>query len=325
MLTLIVLAQATIVNFVAADATDAIQKAINSGASEIIIPYVGQDWIVRPLTLASNQTIRLEPGVAVVAKKGHFQGNNDCLIRGNRVTNVTIQGYGAVLRMRKADYQDRKKYAPAEWRHGISLRGCRDIKILGVRVESTGGDGIYVGPQLKTWIPCKNILIQDVVCDDNLRQGLSITSVRNLLVDNCVFSNTSGGRPGAGLDIEPNVVWDHVCNIVVRNSQSVGNEGAGWFVNLSRLGKASSYVDIRFENCFVQRCGDAGSLRLKSIDSDSPRGIVEFIDCVFEDPRYAYWKQSPLLIRFENCKWKIGRDVLHIQRWQGQSLMEPKE
>ena len=41
-------------------------------------------------------------------------------------------------------------YTRAEWRHGIWIgdrfgaAGTRDITISGLRVESTGGDGVYV-------------------------------------------------------------------------------------------------------------------------------------------------------------------------------------
>ena len=44
------------------DSTDALQAAIDSGAKTVIVPAMGQDWIVRPLTLASNQELVLEKG-----------------------------------------------------------------------------------------------------------------------------------------------------------------------------------------------------------------------------------------------------------------------
>ena len=49
------------------DATEAIQAAIRSGAKRVIVPNVGKDWIVRPLQLASDQELVLEPGVVITA------------------------------------------------------------------------------------------------------------------------------------------------------------------------------------------------------------------------------------------------------------------
>ena len=42
------------------DATDSLQAAIDSGVSRLIIPNVGQEWVVRPLTLRSNLELILK-------------------------------------------------------------------------------------------------------------------------------------------------------------------------------------------------------------------------------------------------------------------------
>ena len=77
------------------DSTDALQRAINSGAAKIIVPFMGQDWVVRPIYLVSDQEIVFEPGVVVTAKKGEFKGNHDSLFRANHKSNITLSGYGA--------------------------------------------------------------------------------------------------------------------------------------------------------------------------------------------------------------------------------------
>ena len=53
---------------------------------------MGQDWIVRPLRLRSNQKIILEDGVVISAKKGEFRGTNDSLFVARDVENLIIQG-----------------------------------------------------------------------------------------------------------------------------------------------------------------------------------------------------------------------------------------
>ncbi len=43
------------------DSTNALQSAINSGARKIIVPFMGKDWVVRPIYLMSDQEIVFEP------------------------------------------------------------------------------------------------------------------------------------------------------------------------------------------------------------------------------------------------------------------------
>jgi len=112
------------------DSTDALQGAINSGASKVIVPYTGSAWIVRPINLVSNLELIFEPGVVVIAKKGEFKGKRDCLFETFDKNNITLTGYGATLSMRKADYM-RMDYAKSEYRNVLSFHNCNDIKILG--------------------------------------------------------------------------------------------------------------------------------------------------------------------------------------------------
>jgi hypothetical protein len=54
---------------------------------------------------ANDTQIFFEPGVEVVAQRGSFYGQQDCLFLSMDASNVTLTGYGASLRMWKADYQ----------------------------------------------------------------------------------------------------------------------------------------------------------------------------------------------------------------------------
>src|SRR5208282_1342000 len=129
--------------FDAADSTAALQAAIDSHARRVLVPYLGAPWIARPITLRSDQEIDFEPGVLILAKRGEFQGGGDSLLSAVGVSNLTLRGYGATLRMWKKDYQN-LPYKKAEWRMGIAIRGCRNVRVEGLRVESSGGDGFYV-------------------------------------------------------------------------------------------------------------------------------------------------------------------------------------
>ena len=114
------------------DATETLQAAINSGAAKVIIPDMGREWIVRPINLAGTQELVFEKGAVVTAKTDEFKGRGESLLTGSGIANLTISGYGAVLRMHKHDYQDTTRYAPAEWRHTLCLLSCTNVKVSGL-------------------------------------------------------------------------------------------------------------------------------------------------------------------------------------------------
>ena len=62
-------ANATWWGFDAIDAADAVQSAVNSGAKKVIIPNMGQDWIVRPIQFPERLVGVLSGiGVALVVR-----------------------------------------------------------------------------------------------------------------------------------------------------------------------------------------------------------------------------------------------------------------
>ena len=78
----------------------------------------------------------------------------------------------------------------------------------GLTIVESGGDGIGVTG--------KNITIRKCVCDRNHRQGISVFSVENLLIEDCVLSNTSGTAPQSGIDFEPDHPNEILKNVVMR-------------------------------------------------------------------------------------------------------------
>ena len=76
------------------DATEILQKALDSGARKIVIDKQASPWITRPLFARSNCEIVFEGGVEVVAKKGAFLGKGDSLLTLDRVENVKVSASG---------------------------------------------------------------------------------------------------------------------------------------------------------------------------------------------------------------------------------------
>lgn len=291
--------------FNAEDSTEFLQAAIDSGAAQVVVPYVGGPWVVRPIKLRSNLELIFEPGVVVLAKAGEFKGKGDSLFSVSDASNISIRGYGATLRMRKADYQS-EAYEKAEWRMTLDFTGCTNIKVEGVRLESSGGDGIYIGCTDKQPY-CRDVTIRDVICHDHHRQGISVIGAVNLLIENCVMSGTNGTAPEAGIDLEPNGPDERLENCVIRNCIFEDNAGAGMLVYLRPLSRETPPVSVLFENCYVRNGKDAG-IAVGAVKDDGPKGTIEFRNCTVENTQgsgaYVYDKVAEnARVRFVDCKW----------------------
>lgn len=287
------------------DATDALQFAIDSGARIVRVPNIGQPWVVRPIVLRSDLELVFEDGVEILAKKGMFRDKLDSLFTARDVQNLVIRGEGSVvLRMNKRHYQ-MAEYVQSEWRHGISLFGCKNVRVENLTVRETGGDGIYLGVSKKSR-GCRQIVIRNVIADANHRQGLSLISGSDILIENCIFKNTAGTAPEGGLDIEPNKDSQFAERIIVRNCLSENNAGGGFMAYFLKLSaEKCPPIDITFENCRVASNKGAAFV-VGAVGDHNPSGSIRFINCLAEDiqgPGIYIYDKSRVRARviFEKC------------------------
>jgi hypothetical protein len=264
------------------EATQALQAAIRSGAKRVIVPRMPTPWVVDKIELESDQEIFFEPGVEVVAKKGAFRGRGDCLFTAWNKCNIRLIGPGATLRMHRSDY-DAPPYEKAEWRHVLSLRGCTNVLVEGLTLAESGGDGIYLGAG-RNGEPNVDIVIRNVICDRNYRQGISVITARRLLIEKVILRGTAGTPPAAGIDFEPNHPREVLVDCVMRDCIIENNQGFGIHLYLGHLNATSEPVSIRIENC-VTRGGNARSFHLmtRNLPEEAVRGVVELVGCRFED------------------------------------------
>lgn len=266
------------------DSTRFVQAALDSPAPRVVIPNMGKPWVVEPLSVNRDDVeVFFEQGAVVEAKRGAFRGRNDSLLTVWDRKNIVLSGYGAVLRMHKQDYWN-EPYRRAEWRHALDIRGCTNVKILGLTLSNSGGDGIYLSSTAN--LPhVKDVVVRDVVCDGNNRQGMSVISAENLLVENSVFSNTIGTAPMAGIDLEPNRAWQSMVNVVIRNCLFLDNSQLGMHVWLSNLNAESRPVSILWENNYVKG-GEIG-IHVSRTNDEGPSGYVRFRNNIVEDTQFA--------------------------------------
>lgn len=270
--------------FDAADATAILQAAIDSRVPRLVVDRMDAPWTVTPLHGVSNQELVLEPGTEILAKAGAFRPIGASLLTWSSCSNVTVTGYGATMRMRHADYM-KPPYAKSEWRHALVFLCCRNVLVRGLTLASSGGDGIYLGSNNRPPFRNIDVVVRDVLCHDNHRQGISVITAENLLIENTVMRETHGTPPAAGIDFEPNHPCEVLKNCTMRNCLSVNNEGHGFTTWVGQLAASSEPVDLRFENCTA--FGNRVSFGI-AIDSRRGRdvdGHVALRGCRFEKPR----------------------------------------
>jgi len=234
------------------DSTKFIQAALDSGASRVVFDRRSEGpWVANKIKGRSNTEIVFEDGAELVAKRGAFLGVTDALFTFCGVSNVTIRGRGRV-RMWKADYQ-KPPYKWAEWRHALSLLGSRNVTVEDLEIVESGGDGIYIsvndkpGPGFRRY--CENVVVRNVKCLRNHRQGISVIAADGLLVEGCELSDTCGTSPQAGIDFEPNMPGDTIANCVMRNCLLERNKGFGVDTLFTWHDETTAPLDITIENC----------------------------------------------------------------------------
>lgn len=139
--------------------------------------------------------------------------------------------------------------------HGISIRSSKNINVINPIVEKCWGDGILVGGLIKPrndpqgrYYPSENVVIRGGLLNHNRRNGLSIMSVKNILVENLESNNNKGAFPMAGIDIEPNYNKDYMENVILKNIVTRNNRYGIQIVLKKLVGEKSNNVDIQISN-----------------------------------------------------------------------------
>lgn len=190
-------------------------------------------YVTGKLDIPSNTILILDSG-ATIEDSGQL-GPDDPLIT-IEGSNVYIAGTGAHV------LSNRSYYVGGEQRHGVFIYGASNVVIDGLESSNNSGDGFYVGgPQGQ---PSQDITLQDCMASNNRRQGLSITSARNVKVVDCQFQNTNGTAPQFGIDLEPNLPTDSLSNIQLLRPFTRANAGGGIQICLIRLNGSSQKPTI---------------------------------------------------------------------------------
>jgi hypothetical protein len=272
--------------FSASDATGALQAAINDpNADKIIVRNMGRPWLIsQTIFLQSNKEIIFEAGVVVQAKPGTFLDNTRPMFRALSLDNIQLIGLGsgkdmATIKMNKEEYKT------SEFGHILGFNGVKDFVIKGLKLTGAGGDGIHISgaayetakPGLRSY--SENGLIENIISDNNRRQGISIDSAKNLTVRNSKFINTKGTPPSAGIDLEPTWSFESLQNIKIQNVEVRDNDGTGIQLALGNLNNQSEPVSIDIDGAIIDNSNLSGitiaaSSSIGNTNNNSPNAPI---------------------------------------------------
>jgi hypothetical protein len=298
------------------DATAAFQAAIQSNYDTIVIDKQNTDWKVayNHFFDLTERVIIFESGVILRAIPGAFPEPGHCLFRMVRCQDITIIGYQAEFIMNKPEYV---ALNDSEYRHCLHIDNCLNIKVFGLTLRDSGGDGVYVGGadywnEPRTY--SENIWLEDLRCINNYRQGLSICSVENMMVTHCQFSETKGTLPEAGIDIEPFEPYQRIVNLTLDHCVFTKNAYAGLAVALVYMDSTSLPVSIKVQDCFFsQNCRPGHPYGPTEImvgaDNTKPvQGSVVFERCVVDSSQwtvlYTRKTDNAFGLKFKDCVFK---------------------
>ena len=285
------------------DATKCLQSAIDSGAAKVVVDRQASEWLVETIRVPSDVELVFADGVVVRAKPGSMAGKTDCLFRVQNASNVVIRGEGrARLAMNRSDYLDPSRYRHSEYRHLLSLRNVSNVTVRNLALEESGGDGVYL-------LKARNILLEDLVCRGHNRQGTSLIDGGDIVIRNCVFSETKGALPECGMDIEPARSTFSVGRVLVDNCLFCSNNCSGLAINVSHLRENCGAMDVTYRNCRFFDNAQRGIWTIFSGGHGAPvKGRVSFEDCEAWNNRsgplqVANLESDGVEVRFERCRF----------------------
>lgn len=225
--------------------------------------------------------------------KSALPGTNDPMVSVSGATNVAV--FNGTLDGDKANFA-----GTTEWRHNIYIKNSIGVTIRDVRSINAKGDGVYIGDQVAGL--SRDVYLENSVFDQNHRNGMSVTHASGVLAVGCVFSNTSGTNPQAGVDIEPNTA-DIVCeNIRFVGCKFKDNAHFGFLVAV-QTNPTVQQGDIYLDGCSITGNGAAndgggGGIRLVGaatftmvggkIRSNTGHGVLSDTTYVSSNVKFAH-------------------------------------
>lgn len=259
------------------DDTAAIQAALDAahtgaGYGVVLVPdgtfmVNVSDW--NGVEVASDVVIAMSSGAIIQAFPCNLEDYAMILIGGKNVTIIGESG-AQIIGERNGHLG-----TTGEWGMGVYLYEATDFSIEGVLIRECWGDGIYISGY------SRNIVIKNIECNHNRRQGISIVFADNVLIQDSVFQNTMGTAPESGIDIEPNS-GQNVTNVKISHCGFYNNSGDGvefgsWLGTLAHV-----------ENITVE-CNTLHTNNLAAIEGVTSTNALIINNYMYNNPQWGLY------------------------------------
>ncbi|MDM5293762.1 hypothetical protein QUF81_11295 [Peribacillus simplex] len=302
----------------------------------------GTYHIEEDIIIKSNSILEFEEGAIFIKNPSRLKEYNILFLKD--VSNVTLLNISIV--------GDKYNHigTSGEWGHGITLQGTTNVKIQHSKVIECWGDGIYIGavPMQGTRFS-GNTWINNVICDDNRRNGLTVSSVKGLYVQNSQFNNSTGADPQAGIDFEPDndtmflegLVFD---NIILKSNGKRGVFFCLWLLFGDKDESPIKNVSITMNNVITEGglygfetlmsnfTGNAGGDYFNRVAIKNLKGEIILNNCQTKNNfkngiRLYRWYDAGLKITFNNFKllYPNGEKGQHLESNAAISLFDPND
>jgi len=271
------------------------------------------------LMMHDNTYLILSPNAILKAIPN--DSTNYSIIQINNKTNVTIEG-GTIEGER-----NNHNGTDGEWGMGIYVVGSNKIIIKDMTIKNCWGDGIYLSIDANNNYS-SNIFINNVISDNNRRQGMSIVSAYNVLVKHSWFTNTNGTAPSAGVDLEPDIsdypnkeITFIDCHFINNDGYAVvaGNYNDNHNINFDQCKFVAGYNGLavwfvtpeeqvsRFTNCTIK----GPCVHFKNVIFDN---CFFYHDTNWTKTVYTIAIDDDSFVKFNNCKiYAKGTRPLYIE------------
>ena len=253
----------------------------NSIENEVIINHdlevsIPKEWY-GVVTVDSNTDILLNANIHLLPSS--YKGGNIFYV--DNCENVTFSGSGHLI----GDLVEHQG-TDGECIYGIFIANSSNVTIKEITCEYFWGDGIYIYPggiTHKRGQICNNILIDNVTCNYNRRQGISVVGGSNIVIKNSRLENTGvlrGTAPMSGIDIEPANHYDYqVDNVIIKNCffKNNGVYARRPCPQYNDIMVVGNNERVRIVNCSVQCIFFWNSSRIE-LDSCSVARVLHTID-----------------------------------------------
>lgn len=200
------------------DDTTQMQNAIDKCN---ILNFDDSTYLTTGLNLKSNSVIIFND-TSLKMKPNNLSAYG--VLKINNIENINIYGFVKLI----GDYLEHTGET-GEYGHALSIIGSSNVNIENVQCSYGWGDGCYIGPTDDLLNNPINIIINNLVCHHNRRNGLSITSGSKIIINNLITYNNGGTSPNGGFDIEPYNA-NNLIDVTINNiySYSNGKTGTGY-------------------------------------------------------------------------------------------------